>query len=149
MQEKVKPVFVVATANDVTQLPAELLRKGRFDELFFVDLPTQQERESIWRIVVAGCNRNPDDFDIVQLARMSEGATGAEIKAVFQDAMFAAFGSDQQPTDLHIATVYNDFVPLSKMMAEQIVGLKQWSKGRARLATSTPISERKLRKLAG
>jgi SpoVK/Ycf46/Vps4 family AAA+-type ATPase len=64
MQEKTAPVFVVATANDITQLPPELLRKGRFDELFFVDLPNQSEREAIWRITIADHERDPEDFDL-------------------------------------------------------------------------------------
>jgi AAA+ superfamily predicted ATPase len=146
MQEKTSPVFVVATANDVTQLPPELLRKGRFDELYFVDLPNPAEREAIWHITIADHRRDPKDFDVVQLAKMTDGLTGAEIRAVFTEAMFAAFESEQELGDLHIAHVLNDFAPLSKLMAEPITQLRQWAKGRARAATS-PIPERKLRKL--
>ena len=69
MQEKSKPVFVVATANDVSQLPPELLRKGRFDEIFFVDLPNQAEREAIWSIVVAAKRRDPSAYDLQQIGR--------------------------------------------------------------------------------
>ncbi|NDF00426.1 MAG: AAA family ATPase, partial [Verrucomicrobia bacterium] len=148
MQEKTKPVFIVATANDVSQLPPEMLRKGRFDELFFVDLPVETEREAIWKIVVERRNRKAINFDLQQLAKISEGLTGAEIEAVFLEAMFAAFERSDEPTDLDVAASMNSFVPLSKLMAEQIAGLKQWSVGRARPSTSTPAtSERKLRKL--
>jgi len=148
MQEKVKPVFIVATANDVSQLPPEMLRKGRFDEIWFVDLPNQLEREAIWSIVVSAKRRDPSAYDLQQLARASEGLTGAEIEAVFVESMFNAFERLKEPTDFDIAAVLNSFVPLSKLMAEQIAGLKQWAANRARPATSTPdAEERKLRKL--
>jgi SpoVK/Ycf46/Vps4 family AAA+-type ATPase len=148
MQEKQAPVFLVATANDVSQLPPEMLRKGRFDDLFFVDLPSQSEREAIWEIQISKYIRDPKDFDLVQLARATEGLTGSEIENVFVDAMFHAFYEDKEPTDFSIAQILNDFVPLSKLMAEQITALRNWAKGRARSATSQQSSERKLRKMA-
>ena len=148
MQEKQSPVFVVATANDVQQLPPELLRKGRFDEIFFVDLPNQEEREAIWKIVIADYSRDPKDFDLKQLAKITEGHTGAEIRAVFFDALFTAFEEEGEPTDLHIALCLTEFVPLSKLMAEQINGLRSWSKGRARPATSAVISPVQARMIA-
>jgi SpoVK/Ycf46/Vps4 family AAA+-type ATPase len=147
MQEKSAPVFVVATANDVSQLPPEMLRKGRFDELFFVDLPSQAEREAIWAIQVAKYGRDAKDFDIVQLARASDGLTGSEIENVFIEALYLAFDGNKEPTDLDIAQVLTEFVPLSKLMAEQISSLRHWTKGRARLATSQ-TAERKLRRIA-
>ena len=134
MQEKKSPVFVVATANDVSQLPPEMLRKGRFDELFFVDLPNQAEREAIWEIQIGKHGRAPADFDLVQLAKATEGLTGSEIENVFIEALYLAFDAgEKEPTDLDIARVLTEFVPLSKLMAEQIGGLRQWAKGRARL----------------
>ncbi len=136
MQEKKSPVFVVATANDVSQLPPELLRKGRWDELFFVDLPNQSERASIWEIQIEKHGRDPQEFDLVQLARITEGFTGSEIENVFLDAMYAAFDEEKEPTDLTIAEVLNDSVPLSKLMAEQIQGLRNWARSRARAAAS-------------
>jgi hypothetical protein len=135
LQDRTAPVFVVATANDVTQLPPEFLRKGRFDELFFVDLPNQQEREAIWRIQIAKFRRDPNSFDLVQLARASEGLTGAEVEQLFIDSLHEAFSQRREPTDLSIAMQLNDLVPLSKLMSEQIDGLRRWAKGRARLAT--------------
>ena len=146
MQEKASPVFVVATANDVSQLPPEMLRKGRFDELFFVDLPNQAERKAIWEIQIGKHGRDPKDFDVVQLAKATEGLTGSEIENAFVEALYLAFDSEREPTDLDIAQVLTEFVPLSKLMAEQIGSLRQWSKGRAGLATSTQ-SERKLRRI--
>jgi len=139
MQEKKSPVFIVATANDVSQLPPEMLRKGRFDELFFVDLPNVTEREAIWKIQIGKYGRNAKDFDTVQLARASEGLTGSEIEAVFVEALYQSFDAGNEPTDLTIASVLTELVPLSKLMAEQISGLRNWAKGRARLATSAPV----------
>ena len=152
MQEKSSPVFVVATANDVSQLPPEMLRKGRWDELFFEDLPNQQEREAIWEIQIAKHGRDPKDFDVVQLGRVTDGLTGSEIESVFIEALYLAFdsgseaGEEKEPTDLDIARVLTEFVPLSKLMAEQIGGLRNWAKGRARLATSL-IAEKRGRKM--
>ncbi len=136
LQDRTAPVFVVATANDVTQLPPEMLRKGRFDEIFFVDLPNQEEREAIWRIQVAKYRREPDKFDIVQLAKATDGLTGSEIEQLFIDALHEAFSRRGEPTDLTIAMLLNDLVPLSKLMSEQIDALRKWSKGRARRATA-------------
>jgi SpoVK/Ycf46/Vps4 family AAA+-type ATPase len=145
MQEKQAPVFVVATANDVSQLPPELLRKGRWDELFFVDLPNQSEREAIWGIQIGKRGRDPRDFDVVQLGKATEGLTGSEIEACFVEALYQAFDGDIKPTDLTIAGVLTEFVPLSKLMAEQIGGLREWAKGRARMATSAVQDSRRRR----
>ncbi len=148
MQDKKAPVFIVATANDVSQLPPEMLRKGRFDELWFVDLPSQSERETIWKIQIAKYRRDPNDFDCVQLARATEGFTGSEIETAFVEALYLAFSENNEPGDLTVARVLNDCVPLSKLMAEQISSLRNWTKGRARLATSQEPLERRLRKIA-
>ncbi len=148
LQEKTKAVFVVATANDVTQLPPELLRKGRFDELWFVELPNERERESIWNLVIQRHGRDEEQFDVAQLARITDGFTGSEIESAFTEAMFLGFERDREPTNLDIAGVLDAFVPLSKQMAEQITGLRQWAKGRARPATSPAAPEHRLRKLA-
>lgn len=147
LQEKTAPVFVVATANDVTQLPPELLRKGRFDELFCVDLPNVDEREAIWRIQIAKYGRKVDQFDSRALAMGSEGLTGAEIEQVFIDALYDGFSRRQEPTDLCISLQLTGLVPLSKLMAEQIQALRQWAKGRARPA-ARQVEEPRLRKIA-
>jgi SpoVK/Ycf46/Vps4 family AAA+-type ATPase len=89
MQERTKPVFVVATANDVTALPPEFLRRGRFDDLFFVDLPNHVERESIWKIQIGRHGRDWSRYGTVDLAKATEGYTGAEIEQAFVDALGA------------------------------------------------------------
>ncbi len=147
LQDRQSPVFVVATANDVTQLPPELLRKGRFDELFFVDLPNQGEREAIWKIQIAKFGRKSTAFDVVQLAKATEGLTGSEIEQLFIDALHEGFSRRTEPTDLSVALLLNDFMPLSKLMSEQVDGLRKWAKGRARRATAL-AAERSERKLA-
>jgi SpoVK/Ycf46/Vps4 family AAA+-type ATPase len=117
-------------------------RKGRSYELFFVDLPNQQEREAIWEIQIDRYGRDPEHFDIVQLAKATEGLTGSEIENAFIEALYQAFDGNTEPTDLTIAQVLTEFVPLSKLMAEQITGLRSWAKGRARLATSSVVERR-------
>src|SRR5438067_7156384 len=91
LHDKTASVFVVATANDVTQLPPEMLRKGRWDELFFVDLPNVNEREAIWKIVIGKHGRDFKDFDLVQLARMTDGLTGSEIEQGFVESLYLGF----------------------------------------------------------
>jgi len=147
MQERTASVFVVATANDVTQLPPEFLRRGRFDEIFFVDIPNREEREAIWRIQIAKYGREPGKFDIGQLAKITDGLTGAEIEQAFIDALYASFSTTKEPTDLTISMVIEDLVPLSKLMNEQIAALRKWAKGRARPAT-TPEAEKTGRRVA-
>jgi SpoVK/Ycf46/Vps4 family AAA+-type ATPase len=125
-----------------------MMRKGRFDELMFVDLPNENEREAIWGIQIRKYGRNPSDFDLVQLARATEGLTGSEIESVFVDSLFLGFDQDRETADLDVARILTDFVPLSKLMAEQITGLRNWARGRARLATSTQEVGGGLRRIA-
>jgi SpoVK/Ycf46/Vps4 family AAA+-type ATPase len=136
MQEKDKPVFVVATANDVSKLPPEFLRKGRFDELFFVDLPDALERAQIWDIVIKRHGRRPTDYDTVVLARACEQFTGAEIEAVFIDAMHEAYADGREPGPKDIVMAMTNTVPLAQLMDGQIATLRHWAKGRAREAAS-------------
>ena len=144
MQEKEKPVFVVATANDVSKLPPEFLRKGRFDEMFFVDLPDALERALIWDIVIARHGRKPTDFDTVVLARACEQFTGAEIEAVFVDALHEAFAEGQEPSaKKHILEAITNTVPLAQLMDGQISALRHWAKGRAREAGNPTASPRR------
>ena len=136
LQEKEKPVFVVATANSVTSLPPELLRKGRFDEIFFVDLPTREERETIFSIHLSKRGRDPSAFPLSALAERAEGFSGAEIEEAIVSAMYAAFpqGRDLQGSD--IAMALEETVPLSVLLAEEIDGLRTWAAQRARPATA-------------
>ena len=135
LQDKTKPVFVVATANDVSKLPPELLRKGRWDELWFVDLPNSQERAAIWHIVVEKYGREKTSFDSVLLARASELHTGAEIESAFVEALHRGFVKDREPTELDLGEVLCESVPLATTMSESIEQLRHWAKTRARHAT--------------
>lgn len=153
MQEKTKAVFVVATANDVSKLPPEFLRKGRFDEMFFVDLPDVEERTHIWDIVIARHGRKANEYDTASLSRACEQFTGAEIEAVFIDAMHEAFAEGREPGAKDIITAIVHTVPLAKLMDGQITKLREWSKGRAREAshptTTSPPHPRSTRRIAG
>jgi AAA+ superfamily predicted ATPase len=137
MQEKEKAVFVVATANDVSKLPPEFLRKGRFDEMFFVDLPDAQERAQIWEIVIARHGRKPGDYDSTELAKTCDQFTGAEIEAVFIDALHEAFAEGREPAATDIDRAMANTVPLARLMDGQIAALRTWAKGRARPAAGT------------
>jgi AAA+ superfamily predicted ATPase len=148
MQEKEKPVFVVATANDVSKLPPEFLRKGRFDELFFVDLPDALERAQIWDIVIKRHGRRPTDYDTVVLARACEQFTGAEIEAVFIDAMHDAYAEGKEPGPKEILEAMTNTVPLAQLMDGQISALRHWAKGRAREAATRTAPARNGRRLA-
>ncbi|MBT3381191.1 MAG: AAA family ATPase [Lentisphaerae bacterium] len=145
MQERTSSVFIVATANDVNQLPPELLRKGRFDELFFVDIPDSGEREAIWRIQIAKYRRDPDQFDVQQLASISDGLTGSEIEQAFIDALYAAFSDDREPAPDTVQQVLSDLVPLSRLMNDQITGLRKWAQGRTRPATTQDVTQSRRR----
>lgn len=133
MQEKMTPVFVVATANDVAGLPPELLR--RFDDLFFVDLPNLRERAEIFRIHLAKRARDPDAFDLVGLAKATERFSGAEIEQVVVDALYAAFDAGEPLTDQHILAAINLTRPLAVQRSEQIDGLRRWARDRCRMAS--------------
>ena len=136
LQEKTAPVFVVATANDVSQLPPELLRKGRFDEIFFVDLPEAKERDEIFRIHLSKRKRDPGKFDIAAFAAASDGFSGAEIEQVIVSSLFDAFGSGADLTNEIILKSIDESVPISVTMAEQIAGLRMWAEKRARKAST-------------
>jgi SpoVK/Ycf46/Vps4 family AAA+-type ATPase len=151
MQEKDQPVFVVVTANDVSKLPPEFLRKGRFDEMFFVDLPDAQERAQIWDIVIKRHGRRPAGFDTVSLSRACEQFTGAEIEAVFIDALHEAYAEGREPGPKDILDAMAHTVPLAQLMDGQISALRHWAKGRAREAgapvKSTPAATRSSRRV--
>lgn len=131
MQEKTKPVFVVATANDISQLPPELLRKGRMDEIFFVDLPTAKERKEIISIHLKRKKREPEEFDIVKLADESKGFSGAELEEAIKEALFSAFDKEREIKDEDIIEAIKDTFPLSRTMHETIDKMRIWAKSRA------------------
>jgi AAA+ superfamily predicted ATPase len=131
MQDRNAPVFVAATCNNVSVLPPELIRKGRFDELFFVDLPSQAERQQILAIQLSKRKRNPADFRLDRVAVAARGFSGAEIESVVQTALYAAYSQKQQLTDQHLLDAIRATVPLSTTRAEEIQQLREWAAQRA------------------
>ncbi len=144
MQEKTSPVFVMATANRVERLPGEFLRKGRFDEIFFVDLPNSQERQDIFKIHLG--KRRPDfsRFDIEQLAKVSDGFSGAEIEQAIIAAMYEAFAQEREFTQLDIIAAIKSTLPLSRTMTEQVTALRDWARRRARPASASVAEYQRL-----
>ena len=140
MQEKTKPVFVVATANNISHLPPELLRKGRFDEIFFLDLPTLQERKEIFEVHLRKRKRVVAEYDIDKLAKAAEGYVGAEIEQVIIDAMYLAFSDKENPgrdfSNSDVLEALKKQVPLSRSQSEAILALRSWlTEGRAQSAS--------------
>ncbi len=130
MAEKNDPVFVVATANDISALPPELVRKGRFDEIFFVDLPDRNVRASILGIHLTSRGQRLKDFDIQALAGAMDGFSGAEIEQAVVAALYAAHAQGQPLATEHILQETEQTRPLSIVMQEQIMALRQWAAGR-------------------
>jgi SpoVK/Ycf46/Vps4 family AAA+-type ATPase len=130
MQERKGDVFVVATCNDVTRLPPELLRKGRFDEIFFVDLPQEETREAIFKIHLSRRGYDPRIFDLCKLAEATDGFSGAEIEQVVVSALYTSFSEDTPFTTNLLLEEVQKTRPLLKTRAEHIQALRQWAKGR-------------------
>ncbi len=146
MQDKKRPVYVVATANQVTGLPPELLRKGRFDEIFAVDLPNKKERKEIFRIHLEKINRKSLMKDVDSLALATDGFTGAEIETVIDEAMFNAFDEKREITADDLISAAKGTSPLSKTAKEKVDDIRTWAKNRARFAsTQDEASETKER----
>lgn len=139
MQDRKAPVFVAATCNNVNALPPELIRKGRFDELFFVDLPNSTERKQIFSIQLQKRKRTPADFDLPKVAAAAQGFSGAEIESAVQTALYAAYAARQQLTTQHLLTALAGTVPLSTTCAEEIQTLRAWAQERA-VGASLPDS---------
>lgn len=138
MQEKTSPVFVVATANNIDVLPPELLRKGRFDEIFFVDLPSEAERREIFEVHLRKRREHRlRTFDLDTLADSSDGFSGAEIEQAVIDAMYLGFEAQREFTTEDILGCLRASVPLSRTKAQDIDALRRWAAGgRARLASA-------------
>ena len=135
MQEKSKPVFVVATANEVRALPPELLRKGRFDEIFFVDLPNVHERLQILEIHLRRRGRDPDRFELTGVAEESEKFSGAELEQVVVSALFTAFAAGREVLSEDLLDVTREMVPLAVTMDDRLKELREWARPRARMAS--------------
>jgi ATP-dependent 26S proteasome regulatory subunit len=143
MQEKTSPCFVVATANNISKLPPELLRRGRFDEIFFLDLPNSVEREAIFSVHFKKRDRKPSDFDINRLVELSSGYVGAEIEQAIIDGMYLGFDSNREFTTDDVIDALKRMVPMSVSQRETITQLRKWlTEGRARPA-SAPIPRKK------
>jgi hypothetical protein len=136
MQEKKKPVFVVATANEARALPPELLRKGRFDEIFFVDLPNVHERLSVLEIQLRRRGRRPDDFDLPTLAEETERFSGAELEQLVVSALFAAWAQERELEAGDLLDAARETVPLAVTMDDKLKDLREWARPRCRSASA-------------
>ncbi|MDX2175160.1 MAG: AAA family ATPase [Candidatus Sumerlaeia bacterium] len=134
MQENKAPVFVVATANNIHHLPPEVLRKGRFDEIFFVDLPDLPARRQVLGVHLRRHRRDPFQFDLDALAELSDGFSGAELEAAVVDGLFRALHDGRELETGDVAAAIAATYPLSRTMSEEIRGIREWAKGRARPA---------------
>jgi hypothetical protein len=142
MQERKPAVFVATTCNNVTVLPPELIRKGRFDELFFVDLPSTAERKQIFAIQLTKRKRKPADYELDRVAAAAKGFSGAEIESAVQTALYAAFARKQELSTEDLLTALSSTVPLSITRAEEIAELREWAKTRAVWASSPEAPSR-------
>lgn len=136
LQEKTAPVYVVATSNDISALPPELLRAGRFDDSLWVDLPNAEERAEIWQIHLAKTGRDPSGFDLGALVRASDGYTGAEIETAVGDALHLGFDEGREVRSEDLVKAILARVPLTMTMREQIDALRDWAARRAKPASS-------------
>lgn len=130
MQEHREPVFLIATANDIEALPPELLRKGRFDEIFFVDLPDEAARRAIFTIHLKKRKRDATTFDLDALTNASDGYSGAEIEQSVIGGLHRAFAAHGELTTGHIIEALKQSPPLSVTMRERVEALREWSRGR-------------------
>lgn len=140
MEENKKQVFTIATANDIEGLPPELLRKGRFDEIFFIDLPDAQERAVIFAIHLTKHHRDCREFDLASHAAVTEGYSGAELEQVVISALYDAFAEGEQThlEDRHLAKAIAACVPLSQSMGAKITRLREEARNKWRWATGAP-----------
>jgi SpoVK/Ycf46/Vps4 family AAA+-type ATPase len=141
LSEKTKPVFVIATANNIDLLPLEIIRKGRFDEIFFLDLPKQEEREEIFKIHLKEFRPNSwESFEYSRLAKDSDSFSGAEIRQSIIEGMYHAFYEKREFTTDDICFALTELIPLALLESDQMKRLQNWaSSGRIRLASSKPI----------
>jgi SpoVK/Ycf46/Vps4 family AAA+-type ATPase len=135
MQEHTSEIFIAATANRIDLLPAELLRRGRFDQIFFIDLPTRIEREEIFTIHLTSKGNDTSHFNIPQLSQITKGWSGSEIEQVIISAMYEAFNEDRRLLEDDLFTIFGSTVPLSRTMEEQIKHIRSWAHDRAARAS--------------
>jgi SpoVK/Ycf46/Vps4 family AAA+-type ATPase len=144
MAEKSSPVFVVATANNIQALPPEMLRRGRFDEIFFVGLPSQTERQAIFEVHLSRLRPHSlANYDLPRLAEETPDFSGAEIEQMIVEAMHLGFSQNRDFTTNDILEAASQIVPLARTAQEQIEALQAWANsGKARLASRTDLSQR-------
>lgn len=130
LQDRSGDVFVIATANDVSKLPPELLRKGRFDEIFFVDLPNEEARTAVWEIHLRKRGQDPEGFDLPSLVAATEGFSGAEVEQVVVSALYTAFSNGSALSDAILRSEISSTRPLSHTMGERITALREWASER-------------------
>jgi SpoVK/Ycf46/Vps4 family AAA+-type ATPase len=130
MAERKKPVFLVATANDITQLPPELVRKGRFDEIFFVDLPSAENRTEILKIHLRKRNLDQSWFDLPALVKVTEGFSGSEIEQAIVSAMYTAHAHSRQVEQSDLLAEVRQTRPLSVVMSERVTEIRDWATAR-------------------
>ncbi|HEX5855462.1 MAG TPA: AAA family ATPase, partial [Thermoanaerobaculia bacterium] len=135
MQEKKGLVFVAATANRIHLLPAEFIRKGRFDQVFFLDLPNENERKAIFTVHLRKVGADPSLFDVVFLSKATKGFVGSEIEAAVQAAAVEAFNLGRPLNEDDMSRMLTATVPLSRTMDEQIKAIKSWAHDRAMSAS--------------
>jgi SpoVK/Ycf46/Vps4 family AAA+-type ATPase len=131
MQDRESGVFLAATSNNITMLPPEMLRKGRFDEIFFVDLPGVETRAALYSLHLKKRGRDASAFDLPSLAAASDGFSGAEIEQSIVAALFTAFAQEQQLTTEILLAEIHGTQPLSVTRAEDIQAIRDWAKSRA------------------
>jgi len=135
LQDKRSPVFVVATANDLSALPPEFLRQGRFDDIFFVGLPAEAERKTIFQIHLKKRHRQPETFDLDVVSKATEGYSGAEIEQAVNTALFMAFDAGRELTQTDLLQAVTDTRPLSRSRAKEIAWLTTWAQNNAKMAS--------------
>ena len=141
LSEKTKPVFVIATANSIDYLPLEIIRKGRFDEIFFLDLPQRSEREEIFKIHLQQFRPGSwKNFNYTELAQITDSFSGAEIRQAIIEAMYQAFSEKREFTTTDIKNAIKDSIPLANIENDQMLKLKKWAtSGRIRLASTKDV----------
>ena len=141
LNDRSNPAFIVATSNNHTILPPALVRKGRFDQLFWMDLPSADDRKEIWDVVVNKYGRSPADFSIKKFVKSSDTFTGAEIEEVFKDSMFNAFSEDKEVNDAHIEAALGSFIPFAASHADDLDLMRKRAKGKLVMVTTEGQAE--------
>ena len=130
LRSRTRTRLIVATANNISELPPELVRKDRFDEIFFVDLPSPSARGEILSIHLGKRDLDPDEFDLPKLVDLTDGFSGTEIEQGIVSALYAAHSLGQKPREAHLTSEFDKTRPLSVIIAERVVALREWAQDR-------------------